>query len=360
MRRAAYAHINLNHLKQNFAEIKKITPQSKIMAVVKADAYGHGMLQVCKTLSSVDAFSVACVNEALELRENGVSKPVLSLQGFNNTKELQSAIEANVEVVIHEKEQINLLQSLNQKISLNVHVKLDSGMNRLGFSATQFIDSLSKLKKILSPTSTINVMTHLACADELDNDVTKLQLEKFDQAVNGYDYSHSIANSAAILAWPQSHRQWVRPGLVLYGVNPLHQEHSSHSEVPLRPVMSLCAPVITIKNCNRGEKIGYGGDYYCEQDMVVAIVAVGYADGYPCHLTQTSFVSINGHKAPIIGRVSMDMIAVDVSEVQTNIGDEVELWGENISVTDVARNAKTICYELLCTAGYSVYKKFIN
>ena len=358
MKRAAFARINLAHLKHNLAVVRTLTDQSKVMAVVKADAYGHGMLEVCNCLTDVDAFSVAYVNEALELRGNGIQQPIVALQGFSSTDDLNNAVEHNVEVVIHNKEQLKILKSTANVNSLNVLLKIDTGMHRLGFSTDEFNEVLEELDSLLSsPDSTIRFMTHLACADEVDSHATSQQLEQFDLLVKDKLNEQSIANSAGILAWPESHRSWVRPGLVLYGINPIPKQDVA-SPIDLRPVMSLHAPLISIKNCKKGVKIGYGGDFCCPANMVIGIIAIGYADGYPRHLKSVPNVSIGARKVPVVGRVSMDMIAVDLMNINTQVGEIVELWGEAVPVSEVARHAETISYELLCAAGNSVQKIF--
>ena len=358
MKRAAFARINLAHLKNNLAAIRKLANKSKVMAVVKADAYGHGMLEVCNSLIDADAFSVAYVNEALELRENGIKQPILALQGFSSSDDLQNAIKHDIQVVIHHTEQLKLLKSISNTANLDVFVKIDTGMHRLGFAPQEFESIFTELKSFLSPKSKIRLMTHLACADEVDNVATQRQLEQFELAIKDISCEQSIANSAGILAWPQSRRDWVRPGLVLYGINPMQKEITS--PVELRPVMSLHAPLISIKSCKKGDKVGYGGDFCCPSDMVIGIIAIGYADGYPRHLASTPYISIGTKKVPIVGRVSMDMIAVDLSSISTRVGEIVELWGETVLVSEVAQHAETISYELLCAAGNSVYKEYIQ
>jgi len=358
MKRAAFARINLTHLAQNFAVIRKFAHQSKIMAVVKADAYGHGVLQVCNGLTDADAFAVTYINEALELRANGINKPILALQGFNSGEDLKYAIDHDLQVVIHHAEQLNILRTLKQRKTLNVFLKMDTGMHRLGFEYDVFQETLAELKSLLTPDSKIHIMTHLACADESDNQMTPQQLVMFDQFVDGQSYQQSIANSAGVIAWPNSHRTWVRPGLALYGINPVQASTESPS-ITLHPVMSVHAPLISIKTCKKGEKIGYGGDFCCPNDMQVGIIAIGYADGYPRHLKTMPCVGIGGRKAPLVGRVSMDMVAVDLTGIDAGVGQLAELWGEGISVEDVAGHAETISYELLCAAGNSVVKKYI-
>ncbi len=360
MKRAAFARINLSNLKHNLAIIRKLASTSKVMAVVKADAYGHGMLEICKGLSGADAFSVAYINEALELRKHGINQPILALQGYTSLHDLTQAIQHGVQVVIHNREQLQILKSYSSSKPpiLNVFVKCDTGMHRLGFSGEEFNDVVVEVKSALSPGSTIRMMTHLACADEVASQTTEHQLQRFDALVEDMSYEQSIANSAGVLAWPKSHRDWVRPGLILYGVNPL-AEQDVQSPIELRPVMSLHAPIISIKHCEKGEKVGYGGDFCCPSDMLIGIIAIGYADGYPRHLKSAPSVLVGVNRAPLVGRVSMDMIAVDLSGIETQVGNVVELWGESIPVEDVAKHAETISYDLLCAAGNSVHKIYI-
>lgn len=359
MKRAAFARINLAHLNHNLATIQKVVKQSKVMAVVKADAYGHGMLHVCKSLKDVDAFAVAFMNEAMELRESGIQKPIVVLQGFSNAEDLNNAITHNIKVVIHHQEQIKILRTHSSTVNLNVLMKIDTGMHRLGFAVDDFPSALEEVQSILSEQSNIAFMTHLACADEVENSATQQQLEQFDLVVKNLPFEQSIANSAGVLAWPDSHRHWVRPGLVLYGANPIEAQHVSEF-VDLRAVMSLYAPLISIKKCKKGEKIGYGGDFSCPDDMLIGIIAIGYADGYPRHLRHAPNVRIGDQFAPLVGRVSMDMIAVDLEGVDVQIGELAELWGESVAVTEVAKHAETISYELLCAAGNAVEKIYIQ
>lgn len=358
MKRAAFARINLSNLKHNLAMIRELAGNSKVMVVVKADAYGHGMLEVCSCLTDVDAFAVAYVNEALALRGNGITQPIVALQGFRNPSDLELAIQHNVQVVIHHQEQLAILKSYADAPTLDVLLKCDTGMHRLGFSVEEFNDVLVEVKALLSAESSIRLMTHLACADDIANQFTSIQLQRFDQLVEGKKFQQSIANSAGILAWQESQRDWVRPGIILYGINPLYKQDID-SSIELRPVMSLHAPLISIKDCKKGEKVGYGGDFSCPSDMLIGIIAIGYADGYPRHLKTAPSVAIGAQKATVVGRVSMDMIAVDLTGIDTKVGEFVELWGELISVAEVAEHAETISYDLLCAAGNSAHKIYI-
>lgn len=360
MKRAAFALINLSHLKHNLSTIKKIAIHSKVMAVIKANAYGHGMMRISKALKNADALSVACINEAVLLRENGVLKPILALQGFSSAAGLDTAIDNEIDVVLHHPEQLKMLQNhSSRKVKINIFIKIDTGMHRLGFESSQFESVVHSLNSVLTHDSRIRVMTHLACADEIDSNATRQQLEKFDQALVGHSFSQSIANSAGILAWPDAHRDWVRPGLMLYGVNPL-DKIPGNENIDLKPVMSLMAPIISIKNCKQGDRIGYGGSYCCPRNMDIAVIAAGYADGYPRHIEGSPHIYVKKTLVPLVGRVSMDMITVDITGLDVKIGDEAELWGKYVPVTKIARDAETISYELLCSAGNAVPKKFIE
>ncbi|MFK8026900.1 MAG: alanine racemase [Gammaproteobacteria bacterium] len=348
MRRSAYAIIRLEHLEHNLNILRTFAPNSKIISVVKADAYGHGLAKTAQALTQSDAFAVSCANEALELRAARILHPIICLQGFANEAELKLIADANVQAVIHNDQQIKLLQNHRLNQSIQVWLKIDTGMGRLGFrpeDARQAYQQLDQIESI----SKIRLMTHFANADLLDNDSTQRQLKAFDNVTKNFPgCERSVANSAATLAYSNSLYEWVRSGLALYGISPFQADKTQPDTSELKPVMSLRAPLISIKQCKQGDHIGYGSTYTCAREMRVGVVAIGYADGYPRAITSPVNVSINGNLAPIIGRVSMDMLTIDLSHTEANLGDAVELWGDDISVTDVANAANTISYELLC------------
>ncbi len=359
MIRSAYAVIRLEHLTHNLNTLRKFAPQSKIMAVVKADAYGHGLVEAARALHQADAFAVACANEALALRSAGILHPIVCLQGFADSQQLQQIADANVQAVIHSDYQIKLLGGSKLKQPIQAWLKIDTGMSRLGVApqeAAKVYQQILDTERVAK----IRLMTHFANADLLDEKTTQRQLQLFEQACKDMpDGEKSAANSAATLAFSNSHYDWVRPGLALYGISPFQSGHSQPDTSDLLPAMSLHAPIISIKNCSKGDRIGYGGTYTCPQDMRVAVAALGYADGYPRSLNETVHISIDGKHAPIVGNVSMDMITIDVNEIEADIGDEVEFWGMDISVTDVARAANTISYELLCGIAQRVKRQYI-
>lgn len=358
MIRSAYAVIKLARLTHNLNIVRSFAPQSKVMAVVKADAYGHGLIKTAQALNKADAFAVSCANEALELRAAGILHPIICLQGFTNTKQLQQIVDANIQTVIHSEFQIRLLNECNLKQALQVWLKIDTGMSRLGIHPEKTRPTYQKLldtKRVAK----IRFMTHFANADLLEEKSVQNQLQKFATATSDFPGSEkSAANSAATLAYSSSQFEWVRPGLALYGLSPYQLGHVQPDISSLRPVMSLYAPLIAIKQCRQGDSIGYGGTYTCAQDMRIGIVAIGYADGYPRSIASNTKVSVNGSITQVLGRVSMDMLAIDTTNIDVKIGDDVELWGDDISATEIANHASVISYELLCGISGKVDRKY--
>ena len=358
MRRSAYALIRLEHLAHNLNILRTFASNSKIISVVKADAYGHGLAKTAQALSQSDAFAVACANEAIELRAARILHPIICFQGFSNETELKMIADANVQAVIHNNQQIKLLKSHKLNQSIQVWLKIDTGMGRLGFRPEDARYAYQQLQTINS-ISKIRLMTHFANADLLDDDFTQRQLKLFDNVTKNFPgCERSAANSAATLAYSNSLYEWARSGLALYGISPFQADKTHPDTSELKPVMSLRAPLISIKQFKQGDKIGYGSTYTCPREMRVGVVAIGYADGYPRTLTDTVNVSLNGNLAPIIGRVSMDMITIDLSDTDANLGDDVELWGDDISIAEIASSANTISYELLCGISGRVDRRF--
>lgn len=358
MIRSAYAVIQLARLSHNLNIVRSFAPKSKIMAVVKADAYGHGLIQTAQALNQADAFAVSCANEALELRAAGILHPIICLQGYSNAQQLQQIVDANIQAVIHSDFQIRLLNECNLKQALQVWLKIDTGMTRLGIYPEETKSTYQKLldtKRVAK----IRFMTHFANADLLEEKSIHSQLQKFTQATNAFpDCEKSTANSAATLAYSSSQFDWVRPGLALYGLSPFQLGHIQPDTSSLRPVMSLYAPLIAIKYCRKGDSIGYGGTYTCSQDMRIGIVAIGYADGYPRSIASNTKVSVNSAITQILGRVSMDMLTIDITDIDADIGDDVELWGDEISATEIANHANVISYELLCGISGKVDRQY--
>jgi len=344
--RPTRAVIHLSAIEHNLALIRTMAPQSKIMAVVKADAYGHGIVKVAQCLEHADALAVACIEEAIELRNGGIDKPIILLEGIFEASELDLIEQLDLQMVIHNQQQVAMLLEHPPQKALDIWLKLDSKMNRLGFSAEQFRENFERLssKPFIRH---LRLMTHFACADDIHNPMTQEQLVEFKRLTESLLGEKTAANSAAVLAWPESHFDWVRPGLMLYGCSPLLD--ATGSDHQLRPAMTLESKVITIKPVKAGESVGYGANWRAEQDTQVAIIAIGYGDGYPRHAKNGTPVWLNGRIVPIAGRVSMDMIAVDIGSNTTDrVGDRVVLWGPELPVEQVATHADTIPYTLLC------------
>ncbi|WP_455375475.1 alanine racemase [Kaarinaea lacus] len=351
MSRATQASIDLSALRHNLQRVKQLAPNSKIIAVIKADGYGHGLVRVAKALDAADSFGVASLDEALQLRSNNIRKTVVLLEGVFEASEFSKAGLQNAEVVIHHISQLDMLEQYARTASnaasrISVWLKVDTGMHRLGFPpdivniAWQRLQSIPLVKEIY-------LMTHLANADDTSDKTTEKQLQDFDAATQGLQAPKSIANSGGVLGWPASHAEYVRPGIMLYGVTPFNK--GTGLDHDLKPVMTLSSELIAVNFYKKGLPIGYGGTYICPEDMLVGVVAIGYGDGYPRHAKSGTPVLVNGKRTKLIGRVSMDMICVDLSEQpDANVGDPVILWGEGLPIEEVARSADTIGYELLC------------
>lgn len=347
MTRATRAVINLSALQHNLDVARRAAPHSRQMAIIKANAYGHGLLPVARALHAADAFGVATVDEAVSLREGGVPQPIVLLEGFSSAEELHLIRAYNLQSVVHEPTQIKLLERHTGK-PVTVWLKLDTGMRRLGFDPAQCSGIMHRLIACDEIEQPIKLMTHLACADDRNSDVTLQQLRSFDAAtVTCPELQQSIANSAGILGWPQAHRDWVRPGIMLYGASPfidtLGEEHG------LQAVMRLESHLISVKTLKKGESVGYGASWTAPREIPLGVVAIGYGDGYPRHAKSGTPVLVNQRRASLIGRVSMDMITLDLSNCpEAKVGDPVELWGDGLPVETVAGHADTIAYALLC------------
>ncbi len=348
MSRGTTASINLNHLRHNFSLVAQkadaASPGCGVIAIVKADAYGHGLEPVVKALPQEAAFGVATLSEARTIRRLRPQAKILLLEGFLDAAELQAARTLALDCVIHQPFQLQLLENSPQQVPLNLWLKVDTGMNRLGFPRSQWTDVLQRLKSI-APASNITVMTHFASADQADSEHSMKQLEALTDLECGL--SMSAANSAAIFSFPETSFRWVRAGLALYGISPMADILGS--ELGLKPVMRLAANVIALKDIQAGEKVGYGGCWQAPVDSRIAVLGIGYGDGYPWHARNGTPVYINGLYYKVVGRVSMDMLAVEIGrDSAVGIGDEAVLWGEELPVEVVARHAETIPYVLPC------------
>ena len=353
MTRPAQAILDLPALSHNLNRVRQLAPGRRIMAVIKANAYGHGMVKAAVAMQDADAFAVACLDEALLLREAGITQPLVLLEGFFDATEVPLLARYQLIAVLHDEEQLAILESSRLSAPLPVWIKVDSGMHRLGLAP----DRLAEIWRRLTASSKLQVlgfMTHLANADYRNDPLTLQQLKSFTEAVDPYPGQRSIANSAAVLTWPQTHCDWVRPGIMLYGVSPFADSIGENHG--LKPAMGLHSRLLAVNRFKRGDRIGYGGEWECPEDMPVGVVAIGYGDGYPRHAKAGTPVLVNNKRVPLIGRVSMDMICVDLrSQPRARNGDPVCLWGAALPVEEIARYAGTIPYELLCRVTSRVH-----
>lgn len=352
MTRATRADIDLSALRHNLQVASAAAPHARQMAIVKANAYGHGMLEVAQALEAADAFGVASLEEAIQLREVGIRQRIVLLEGFSCEEDLRRIRRYALETVVHQEHQVRMLEaSLGDPIS--VWIKIDTGMHRLGFAPEHATDSYRRLQHCPGVSSPLQLMTHLANADDPDDPLTDTQVRIFAEAVSfddpgeARDIPVSIANSAGILGWPATHADWVRPGIMLYGASPFLNRLAA--DAGLKPVMTLRSELIAVNHHRKGARVGYGGHWTCPENMPVGVVAIGYGDGYPRHAVSGTPVLVNAQRVPLIGRVSMDMLTVDLrSQLDARLGDPVVLWGSGLPVETVANSAGTIAYELLC------------
>jgi len=358
MSRAARAVIDLSALRHNFHQVQRAAPGCQVLAVVKSDAYGHGAATCARALQEADQLGVACLEEAVELREAGITAPILLLEGFFEVEELADIRRLDLQLVVHRQAQIDALATLPPGTApLRVWLKVDTGMHRLGFGVAQAAGAWHRLAACPAVAEPPGLMTHLACADARGSEATRAQLALFETLHVPAEVPRSVANSAAVLAWPQAHADLVRPGIMLYGASPFAGETAGMQN--LRPVMTLRTRLMALHRCRRGEAVGYGGDWVCPQDMPVGVAAIGYGDGYPRHAPAGTPVLVDGHRVALIGRVSMDMICLDLRALpEAAVGDEVVLWGDELPAEEVAAAAGTIAYELFCGVSRRVPREY--
>ncbi len=344
----AVATIDLDALRHNLAVVKRHCPDQKIMAMVKSRAYGHGLVSCARALEDSDGLGVAFLHEALSLRSAGIKKPIFLISGFHHAEEIAQVIEHDLIPVIHSPWQIDALSEADLSQPMTIWMKIDSGMGRLGFAPNAFDHEYQRLRSIPGVHKDIGVITHLSCADDVDDAKTPQQISAYWDLVKQIKGPKSIANSAGILHWPEAVRNtdWVRPGIMLYGVAPNMSEDGKKYD--LKPVMTVYAQVLAVKEMKQGQPVGYGSTWSCPEDMKVAVLAYGYGDGLPRTAAGLNVTHANG-TAPIIGRVSMDLTTIDcrqVSEIQP--GDEVIVWGQGSqSIEQVATSINDFTYEML-------------
>ncbi len=344
-------------LRSNLRTLRRLAPGSHFMAVVKANAYGHGLVPTALALPEADAFAVARLGEAITLREAGVVQPIVLLEGVFDAAQLALAARMSFDIVVHDPDQLVLLEQQAAR-DIVVWLKIDTGMNRLGFRLEDAGAALTRLKALQPALREIRLLTHLASADVQGSTMTARQLDRFAPLARTAGLACSIANSAGLLAHPDARAQWVRPGLALYGVSPFADR--SAADFGLKPAMSLETSIIATRLVKQGETVGYGGAWQAKRDTRVAILAAGYGDGLPRSLASGTPVLVDGKRAPLVGRVSMDMIAVDVTDLdEVGTGRTARLWGPELPVEEIARSAGTIPWELLCAVSQRVTLDFV-
>ena len=343
MARATQAIIDLHALRENYRLAKQRASNSRAYAVIKANAYGHGMLTIANALSmDADGFAVACLDEAVALREAGILLPILVLEGAMDSNECQVAFDLDLELAVHQQQQLHWITLA--KGSIKVWIKVDTGMHRLGF-AVQDVPAVVSDLRLQSNVSQIHLMSHFSCADEIGHPFNQVQLDQM-HTLSPMKLPWSMSNSAALLTLPSSHGESVRPGIMLYGASPI--VGGTGQDFDLQAVMTLQSEVIAMNSLKAGESVGYGRSFTVSRDTQIAVVAIGYGDGYPRSAKAGTPVLIKGKKCPLVGRVSMDMLTVDVTEANVQLGDTVTLWGTGLSADEVATHCNTLSYELFC------------
>lgn len=353
MPRPTSATIHTTALRHNLAEVRRRAPDSRVMAVVKADGYGHGLERVVRALSDADAFGVAALSDAERIRALGLTQPIVLLSGFDAPEDLPLLRQLQVETVIHHHAQLEMLEQAEPATAAAIRswLKVDTGMHRLGFAPGEVHAAHARLAALGGVESVL--MTHFASSDEFHDTSpngrqTREQLQIFEQATAGLPGPRSLANSAAVLGWPQAHGDWVRPGGALYGISVVAGK--SGADFGLRPAMTLATRLLAVNRIPRGERIGYAATWETPEDMPVGVAAIGYGDGYPRRVPAGTPVLVNGRMAPVIGRVSMDLMTIDLrKQPDARPGDPVVLWGEGLPVEVIADDAGTIGYEPVCS-----------
>lgn len=344
--RPAHAIIDLDALRHNYRLARSLSG-ARAFAVVKANAYGHGAVECAQALAGeADAFAVACIGEALQLREAGISQPILLLEGWFEASELPLIAKHRLWAVVHEQWQVDDLLKADLVEPLHIWLKLDSGMHRVGFAPQDYPNVWHQLQASRQVAS-LTKISHFSRADEPETGRTEEQMAVFQRATEGLEGPVSLCNSPGVLAWPQAHNDWLRPGIMLYGATPFGfpQEHGDR----LQPVMQLQSKIIAVRDLPAGEPIGYGSRFVTPRPTRMGVVAMGYADGYPRHAPDGTPVLIDGQRSQLIGRVSMDMLTVDLTDLpQSGLGSEVRLWGGGLNASEVAAHAGTIAYQLFC------------
>ena len=350
MSRPIFATIDAAAMRHNLAVVRRQAPRSRVMAVIKAAGYGHGLLRAATAFKEAEGYALLEVEEAIRLRQAGYRQRIVLLEGFFDPAEVPAVVEHNLSVVVHRMDQVAALADLPARGKLDVLLKLNSGMNRLGLSAAEFSTALERLRA--NPgVGGITLMTHFANADDARG--VEWQLERVRRIAGRDSLPASFANSAAILRYPATHGDWVRPGIMLYGCSPFSE--GTGSDLGLKPAMTLESRIIGVQQLAAGDTVGYGGAYRAERATRIGVVACGYADGYPRHAPNGTPVLVDGRATSTVGRVSMDMLCADITDIPgANIGSRVVLWGEGMPIERVAAAAGTVGYQLMCALASRV------
>jgi len=347
MARPTRAIIDLEALRHNYRLACTLSGSGRAMPIVKANAYGHDAVAVARALEPLaPALGVACIEEAVELRDAGIGKPILLLEGFFGEEELAAASKFDFWLMVQNDRQLAALRQARLDAPVTCWLKIDTGMHRLGFAPENAARIFALLKSCDRVADDLVLATHLASADELDNDFTTRQIDLFHKHTAALEAPRSLANSPGLLGWPEARAEWNRPGFMLYGYSPFHVPHPETEK--LMPVMTFRSEVMAVREVAPGESVGYANAWTAVRPSLIATVPVGYGDGYPRHAENSTPVLIDGHRAQLVGRVSMDMITVDVTDIPgVSIGDEAVLWGRELSANEVATHAETIGYEIM-------------
>jgi alanine racemase len=348
MSRPTTVTIDLEALRHNLARVRALAPDSKVMAVVKADGYGHGLERCARALSDAEAFGVAALSDAERLRAIGLRNRIVLLSGFNEAADLDVLRELEVDTVVHHDSQLALLEGDRGASPIRVWLKFDTGMHRLGFDPLRVTELHARLKALPNVAEEVVAMTHFASSDEFCGAQTVGQMQQFAGIAATMGTPVSMSNSAGVLGWPDAHRDWVRAGGALYGLSVV--DGKCGADFGLKPVMKLSTRLIAVNRIAKGERVGYSATWECPEDMDVGVAAIGYGDGYPRSAPSGTPVLVNGQRVPLIGRVSMDLMTIDLRTMtHAKVGDEVTLWGPELPVEEIARAAGTISYELTCS-----------
>lgn len=346
MSRPTTITIDLSALRHNLQKIRQLAPHSSVLAMVKSNAYGHGLERIALALPDADALGVACIEEGTLLRQAGVKNPIVLMEGLFAYDELVKAAEMDFSLVVHHEAQVRMLEQGRNIKPLQIWLKINTGMHRLGFDVMKVAAVYQRLLYCGAVKKPIILMTHFAEADSIDKTATAKQIERFNQTTKNLPGPHSLCNSAGIMTWPEAHKDWVRPGIILYGASPVKGDSAANHG--FQPVMSLSTQLIAIQQVREGGKVGYGGTWVSPAESLIGVIATGYGDGYPQYAEMGTPVLVNGKRCPLVGRVSMDMATVDLSsQPDAKVGDSVLLWGPGLPVEAVAENNRTSAYELL-------------